>query len=103
MHFHTAFNVQERHNLLKGAFGEQVFPEETDAYNLVTSLSWILPVTVIVGAAVDAALVFVYMKFAHPWKNILFWEEKKEKVKVLKENLFWRIIRRIFNMPNDFM
>ena len=37
----------------------------------VKTLSWILPLAVIIGAILDAALVYVFMKFTHPWKYLL--------------------------------
>ena len=48
---------------------------------MVTTLSWILPLTVILCAMLDALLVWVYMKFAHPWKDILFDQEEDERMK----------------------
>ena len=56
--------------LLQKAIG--VFPEEEQAYEKITMLSWLLPLTAIIGFLIDTILVFVYMKFAHPWKDILF-------------------------------
>ena len=35
-------------------------------------LSWILPLTAIIGSLMDTILVVVFMKLAHPWKDILF-------------------------------
>ena len=61
--------MKTRHELLEKAIG--VFPEEQDAYDLVMELFWILPTVVLVGAAVDAILVAIYMNFAHPWIKIL--------------------------------
>ena len=66
--------MKERHELLLGAIG--VFKEEEDAYQLATKFTWILPVVILCGGLVDLALIVVYMKFAHPWKVILY----KEKV-----------------------
>ena len=54
-----------------------VFPEEEEAYEMISMLSWILPLIVIIGSLVDTMLVVVYMKLAHPWKNILFGTMKK--------------------------
>ena len=65
----TALNVIARHNLLEGAIG--TFEEEKQAYWVVTLLMWLLPTIVLVGAAIDAILVVVYLKYAHPWKGIL--------------------------------
>ena len=73
----TAYNVNSRHKLVKGAIG--VFPEEEYAYCLVNKLSWILPLTIVCAAIVDLLLVYIYMRFAHPWKDILFHKDKKSK------------------------
>ena len=66
----TATHVKARHKLLDGAIG--VFPEEKKAYETISMLSWILPLIVIIGSLVDTMLVVVFMKLAHPWKDILF-------------------------------
>jgi hypothetical protein len=71
----TAYNVNVRHMLVKGAIG--VFPEEEYAYWMVNKLSWVLPLTIVSGAVIDAFLVYIYMRFAHPWKDILFYKDKK--------------------------
>ena len=73
----TAYNVNVRHMLVKGAIG--VFPEEEYAYWMVNKLSWVLPLTIVSGAIIDAFLVYIYMRFAHPWKDILFYKDKKSK------------------------
>ena len=67
--------MNARHTLVKGAIG--VFPEEEYAYWLVNTLSWILPLMIVLGAIVDVILVYVYMRFAHPWKDILFYNKSK--------------------------
>ena len=72
----TAANIKARHELLEGAIG--VLPEEETAYKLVNQLSWILPIVVIIGALFDMLLVYVYMKFAHPWKYILSFKAENE-------------------------
>ena len=66
--------MKARHELLEAAIG--VFPEEDQAYLLVTTLSWILPLAIIIASVVDMLLVVIYMRFAHPWKGILFCEEE---------------------------
>ena len=69
--FHqTANHVKARHELLVGATG--VFQEEKQAYETISMLSWILPLVALIGSLLDAILVVVFMKFAHPWKDILF-------------------------------
>ena len=67
--FSTAINVMERHELLLSSIG--TFPEEDAAYTLVNLLLWLLPTVVAIHALVDATLVFIYLKFAHPWVGIL--------------------------------
>ena len=64
--------------LVKGAIG--VFPEEEYAYWMVNKLSWVLPLTIVSGAIIDAFLVYIYMRFAHPWKDILFYKDKTSKM-----------------------
>ena len=66
----TASHVKDRHELLQGAIG--VFPEEVQAYEKISMLSWVLPLIASIGYLVDTILVVVYMKLAHPWKDILF-------------------------------
>ena len=67
-----------RHMLVKGAIG--VFPEEEYAYWMVNKLSWVLPLTIVSGAIIDAFLVYIYMRFAHPWKDILYYKDKTSKM-----------------------
>ena len=71
----TASHVKERHKLLEGAIG--VFPEEVQAYEKISMLSWVLPLIATIGSLVDTILVMVYMKLAHPWKDILFGQMKE--------------------------
>ena len=70
--------MNARHMLVKGAIG--VFPEEEYAYWLVSKLFWILPLMIILGAIIDGLLVYIYMRFAHPWKNILFYKVETSKM-----------------------
>ena len=69
--------MNARHTLVKGAIG--VFPEEEYAYWLVNTLSWSLPLMIVLGAIVDVLLVYIYMRIAHPWKDILFYKDKTSK------------------------
>ena len=71
--------MNARHTLVKGAIG--VFSEEEYAYWLMNMLSWILPLMIVLGAIMDVLLVYIYMRFAHPWKNILFYKDKTSKMK----------------------
>ena len=70
--------MNARHTLVKGAIG--VFPEEEYAYWLVNMLSWILPLVIVLGAIVDVFLVYIYMRFSHPWKDILYYKDKTSKM-----------------------
>ena len=70
-------NVEARNDILVGAIG--VFPEEETAYWKVKNLTWILPTVVIIGSLIDALLAIVYMRFAHPWKHILYGHDMHEK------------------------
>ena len=47
------------------------FEEEDEAFDLLTRLSWQLPIFVIVSAILNLVLAFVYLKWLHPWKIIL--------------------------------
>ena len=71
----TASQVKARHKLLEGAIG--TFQEEQQAYTKISKLSWILPLIAIIGSLADTILVIVYMRFAHPWKDILFGQKKE--------------------------
>ena len=46
----------------------------------MNTLSWILPLIIVFGAIVDVFLVYIYMRFAHPWKDILFYKDKTSKM-----------------------
>ena len=70
--------MNARHTLVKGAIG--VFPEEEYAYWLVNTLSWSLPLIIVLGAIVDVLLVYIYMRFFHPWKDILFYKNETSRI-----------------------
>ena len=76
--------MKERHELLLVTIGG-VFDEEEYAYWLVTEFSWILPTIVFCGGLVDIFLIWCYMKFAHPWKDILSQEKLTQRDKDEKE------------------
>ena len=48
-------------------------------------LEWVLPLTVIIAAILDSILVWVYMKYAHPWKGILADEKENPWKDILAE------------------
>ena len=61
--------MREKHLLLRDNIG--TFAKEDEAFDLLTRLSWQLPIFVIVSAILDLVLAFVYLKWLHPWKIIL--------------------------------
>ena len=63
------------------------FPEEDQAFQLVTKLSWILPLTLLIASILDTIFVLIFMKFAHPWKGILSSEENTEKADLSEVSL----------------
>merc|ERR1711974_85311 len=67
--FVTATNVSEKHLTLRDNIG--TFAKEDEAFDLLTRLSWQLPIFVVVSALLDLVLAFVYLKWLHPWKIIL--------------------------------
>ena len=79
----TVSKIRSRHELLQGTIG--TFREEDSAYQLVRTLSLALPITVVLGAAVDGLCAYLYMHFFHPWKDILFYEDKEEEQEGLKK------------------
>ena len=79
----SASRVKARHMLLQKAIG--VFPEEEQAYEKISMLSWLLPLTAVIGSLMDTVLVVVFMKMAHPWKDILFGQmEQREGTQPIK-------------------
>ena len=79
-YFCTASNVKARHQLLLDAIGG-VFDEEEQTYLRVTKFSWILPTIILCGGLIDLLLIVFYMKFAHPWKDILVGENTSDDAK----------------------
>ena len=61
--------MREKHLTLRDNIG--TFTNEDKAFDLLTKLSWQLPIFVIVSAILDLILAFVYLKWLHPWKIIL--------------------------------
>ena len=64
-----AAKVTEKHLALRDNIG--TFTEEDEAFDLLTSLRWQLPIVLVSFAIVDLVLAFVYLKWLHPWKVIL--------------------------------
>ena len=61
--------MTERHSTLVLNIG--TFTEEDEAFELLNSLTIILPLLVVVSWLLDALLAAVYLKWLHPWKIIL--------------------------------
>ena len=75
--------MRARHELLQASLGG-TFPEEDEAYKMVTTLMWSLPLTIFMTSLLDIALVSLYMLKAHPWIG-LFTDEEAEKAKKQKK------------------
>ena len=61
--------MREKHLALLVNIG--TFAEEDEALDLLTMLTWLLPVIIVTSAALDLVLAVVYLKWLHPWKIIL--------------------------------
>ena len=64
-----ACKVTEKHVALRDNIG--TYEDEDKAFNLLTWLSWHLPVFVVASALLDLLLAVVYLKWLHPWRIIL--------------------------------
>ena len=71
--------MREKHLTLRDIIG--TFAKEDEAFDLLTRLSWQLPIFVIASAFLDLVLAYVYLKWLHPWKIIL--------QKVSWNGIFW--------------
>ena len=65
----SASKVREKHLTLRDNI--ETFAKEDEAFDLLTRLSWLLPIFIISSAILDLVLAFVYLKWLHPWKIIL--------------------------------
>ena len=61
--------MSKKHTALSDNIG--TYAEEDDAFKLLTTLAWRLPISVAISALLDLALACVYLKWLHPWKIIL--------------------------------
>ena len=68
-------NIRARHEIIKPVIG--VFPEEEEAYTLVSRLMWLLPTIVVLGAVLDFALFYLFNTKFHPWAGILSQTQSK--------------------------
>ena len=80
--------MRERHVTIKSVIG--VFPEETDAFEKTTFLSWIIPFLLTIFSLLDLAMVCVYQKYLHPWTCIFDKEDTNphDQVKFMSFQLF---------------
>ena len=83
--------MKGRHELLLETLGE-VFDEEERANKMVTELSWMLPTIVLCGGLLDLLFIGFYMRFAHPWKDIVFGDKVSEKDKEIKDDIFFDVM-----------
>ena len=66
----------KRHNIILPSIG--AFEQENAAYELVTRYLYVLPLVLILVIMLDLLLVWLYVKFGHPWREIL---EKETQVR----------------------
>merc|ERR1719458_1607911 len=66
----TTWNVHKRHQQLIEV-EMVVFKEETEAVELLTMLSWAMPLMVVSTSFLDTLLMVLYQKWLHPWRRIL--------------------------------
>ena len=59
-----------RHQLITRA-ALTVFKEETEALELLTFLSWAMPLMVYSTSFLDTLMMVLYQKWLHPWRRIL--------------------------------
>ena len=55
------------------------FPEEQEAYTLLSLLSSYLPLVLLVTSLLDLLIVWTYMSWFHPWKHILAYKVKEKE------------------------
>ena len=65
----SAWSVFKRQQLIEPHLN--VFKEETEALELLTLLSWAMPLMVYSTSLLDILLMVVYQKWLHPWRGIL--------------------------------
>ena len=56
--------MREKHLALRDNIG--TFAQEDEAFDLLTRLSWQLPIFVITSAFLNLVLAYVYLKWLHP-------------------------------------
>ena len=66
----AAWNVHKRQQLIE-QWQFMVFEAEADALDLLTLLSWKMPLTVFSTSVLDTLLMVLYQRWLHPWRMIL--------------------------------
>ena len=66
----AAWNVHKRHQLIE-QWEFMAFEAEADALDLLTLLSWKMPLMVFSASLLDILLMVLYQKWLHPWRMIL--------------------------------
>ena len=59
----------QRHDLVTTYL--EATPEEETAFSRMFLLAWLLPTIVLVASIVDFLLMYVYLKYLHPFKIII--------------------------------
>ena len=55
-----------------------VFQEETDAFELITKLAWLIPFLLTIFSLLELVMVYIYQRYLHPWGCIFAAEDLKE-------------------------
>ena len=51
--------------------GAKIFDEETFAVERLASISWVLPLAIVVSSLLDLFMVIAFQKWLHPWRRII--------------------------------
>ena len=65
----SGFKILQRHNIINPAIG--AFDEEVEAVDIVQRSFWALPLFVLLSSLLDMMMMWVFLTFLHPWKEIL--------------------------------
>ena len=76
-------NIRARQELLLDSIG--VFPEETEAFEAVSLMSWVLPLCATLVMCIDFLLILIANFLIHPWVAIVSEDTKGDCERVVKE------------------
>ena len=51
--------------------GSKIFSEEIFAVERLASISWVLPLAIVVSSLLDLFMVIAFQKWLHPWRRII--------------------------------